>query len=326
MTGALIHHLLSLVPDELLSSFSMGHWARANPYSGHSDPDGFRFALLYSKPDFGWSFARLLAENDLPFPTFLQGDDEIVFRAYLYHSNPSKYRDKYVIQALEMSSYAMSELAFKIRPMLLPKDSTVDKVAEIMNMPRGLVAAYERLFYNVTDRKQDAAYLNKIIFPTGRISEYFDDYLKTNNYEALMARAGITNGLEEVAFLAGFNNSLVDGISTAESAKQLEARLMSVGYVMARNGWINQSTNSTALYNARQLITAGKIGGTENTASSSEFVYMSDVVWQELRRVKRKEMETAAKKRDGLSVEGIVVEPIKPFEQLDRNRQATPAV
>lgn len=327
MTSDRINQLIKQVPDCLINQFWLGEKTRQrSPYS-HPDFDCDRFYVAYSDTAFGFKFARICADYQLKFPTQLTGDDEILFRAYLYRCNPRKYRDPSVIKAIELTSPQMAGAASKIRALLIPKDSSIEKVSAITGEDPRVLRTYELLFFNILDRKKDALYLNKLVYPEGRIVEYFDRYLEHTDYESIMRRAGFSNGLEEAAFMSGFKNDLVESISSAESAKQLEGRLMAMGLVLMRNGWANQAANVAAITNARQLLAAGKIGGTENNRAQSEFVYMSQVIWDELRSYKQLEMKRAAQMRDGIEVSAIPIAPPETFAQFDRvarAREVTP--
>lgn len=317
MTADRIHQLLKAVPEHLLSQFWFGGKIKEpSPYTG-LDADCSRFALVYSDPAFGWKFARIVADFNLPFPAQVEGDDEILYRAWLYRLNPRRYRDQNVIRALELTSPAMSNIAFKLRALLVPRDSTIERVAAITGLEPQLIRTYELLFFNILDRKSDAVYLNQLVYPRGRMEEYFEGYLQSSSFEQLLRRAGVTNGLSDVSFLAGFNNDLVESITSADSAKQLEARLMANGFILARNGWVNQTQNVAALDHSRQLIAAGKIGGDQSSSTASEIAYMADVMWGEITAFKRAEMERATKLRDGLDVSGIVVAEPRTFAQVE---------
>lgn len=325
MTAARIAQLLRGVPSDILPKFEFNTKRSVSPYIPWPDDDCDRFAICYSDPAFGFKFVRTLVQHDLPLPAQLDGDDEILFRAYLYLCNPGVYRDELVIGALAMTAPAMRSSESKLQALLVAKDATPERVGAILGLPPRFVRTYELLFFNILDRKDDAMYLNQLIFPNGRIDEYFDSYLEGSSMRSLMMRSGIDNGIDEAAFMGGFNRSLVDGISAAQSAKQLEAIMMAQGYIMARNGWHNQSRNAQALTNARSLIQAGKIGGTETSGGQSEMVYMANVMWGEMQTFQKMRMQHAAKVRDGQSTVGFVVESPRDFAQVAREQQSRDA-
>lgn len=122
------------------------------------------------------------------------------------------------------------------------------------------VKAFEKLFFNVLDRKSDVAYLQHIIYPHGRLVELMDNCMRTTDLGMLIRRAGYNNGTTDVLYLMGANSNAVSALSNADSPRALEQMMMSFAYIMARNGAINQS-NTSAIANAKALMTAGKLGG-----------------------------------------------------------------
>ena len=56
---------------------------------------------------------------------------------------------------------------------------------------------------------------------------------------------------------------------------------MANGYLLARNGWLNQRANAVGLHNARNILQAAKQGGVEEQ-KPSPFAGVSDVLGREI--------------------------------------------
>jgi len=216
VTADRISQLLRSIPPDVLKDFKFNVKRDVSPYIPWPDDDCERFAICYSDPAFGFKFVRTLVQKNMPMPGQLDGDDEILFRAYLYLSNPRLYRDENVIRALALTMPSMRASESKLQALLVSRDATSAKVGAILTLPERLVRTYEILFFNVLDRREDTIYLNQLVFPNGRLDEYFDAYLEGSSMRSLMMRAGIDNGVDEAAFLGGFNRSMIDGISAAQ--------------------------------------------------------------------------------------------------------------
>ncbi len=58
----------------------------------------------------------------------------------------------------------------------------------------------------------------------------------------------------------GASSSALDAMTQTSSTKQMETLMMTYGYMLARNGGLNQ-LHTPGVNNARALLTAGKLGG-----------------------------------------------------------------
>jgi hypothetical protein len=191
------------------------------------------------------------------------GDDEMLFRAYMYRANGAKYGTEAVRGAVALTTPYLANTCASVQGLLLAPGADAQSVANLVGLSRDIVAAYEKLFFNVLDRKDDLQYLQRIVYPHGRMVELMDNYLQRETMGALARRAGFNNGAADVLFFMGASNSALDALLQAASAKQLESMMMAFGLLLARNGGLNQAS-LPALSNARQLLTAGKLGGEVN--------------------------------------------------------------
>jgi hypothetical protein len=273
------------------------------------NPDTERFTLLYSDPAIGWKIAFACARYGLKLHTVLDAGDDAIFRAYLYCCNPKRYNDEVMARVLAMHDSRMDTASRAIRSMLFAPNIDADMIAGNLDMSADVVRTYEQLFYNVLDRKKDATYLTKLIYPHGRLVEYMERYIHDARFEDIVARTGFNNGVADVMHFLGASNNMVDSMIAADAGKNLEKLMMAQGYVMARNGFLNQTNHAASIGHARQLISAGKLGGQDTGAGDSDFLYMADSWWAELERQKRLEHAEYVEHRLGISLEAEEVLP-----------------
>lgn len=259
MTAEVIQILSATIPQDLFGNFHTGGRSASNPEWGEHE-DVLRFIALYRDMEFGWHYARTAAAHNLPVAgAALHGDDEILYRAYLFCRDPRRFRSPDIAAALALATGAMQTTRLTLDGMLLAADATAASVAAKMGLPVEGVAAYERLFFNVIDRKRDLAYLQHIVYPHGRMVEMVAGYFENAATHDIIKRAGFNNGPDQVMYLMGASNSAVDALSKA-APKQLEELMMSYALLLAQNGALNHA-HLGGMSSARQLLTAGKLGG-----------------------------------------------------------------
>lgn len=262
MTADTIQTLSAAIPDDVLKASSLAGRLTFNPIIGY-DPHVHRFVSSYRDLDFGWHYARLTAQHNLPVVGgALLGTDDVLWRAYLFCRDPRRYGSRDIQMALALASHELNTARTTVEGLLLSKDATHQSVATKVKLPIEAVVAFERLFFNVLDRKDDTLYLQSILYPHGRLVELMDDYLEKSGFRQLVRRTGYNNGAEDVMYLVGSSNSAVDAISKADSPQRLEGLIMAYGHMLARIGGLNQG-RLVGLQNAKQLLAAGKLGGEE---------------------------------------------------------------
>lgn len=264
MTAETIQILADTIPDHLMPHQLLGGRSCNVPSLGY-DASVHRFVTRYRQPDFGWVYARLTAEFPSKVPLtggLMLGADEVLLRAHLFARSPRVFPSPDIQGALALNTSDMAATRHMVRGLLLGHGATVVSVAAASSLPVSVIAAYERLFFNVLDRKADIAYLQSIVYPHGRLVEMMEGYLQNTPLGELIMRAGYNNGADDVMYLLGGASSALDALTKAGSAKTLEQLMMTYGYILARNGGLNQR-DATGMNNARALLTAGKIGGVE---------------------------------------------------------------
>lgn len=282
MTAETIAILADSLPDHVIRDSGFGGRVEFEPTWGYN-AGVQRFIAAYRDMDFGWRYVRALVTNKLPFMGApLNGDDEVLFRAYLFCRDPKRYKSPDIELALALAMGQMTASRATVEGLLLAADSSLKAVAKTTGMPVEAIQAFERLFFNVVDRKEDTMYLQSIVYPHGRMVELVEGYMETTGLRELIRRAGYNNGAADVLYLMGASSSALDAMAQAVAPKQLESLMMAYGYVLARNGGMNQSRGA-GLNNAKALLTAGKLGG-ETIDDSPMDVNVSAVLKAEMMR------------------------------------------
>ena len=219
------------------------------------------YLKAYRNLSFGWDFVLELAKNKIAIPTILDGNDLWVWRAYHYVVNKT---DDWVIRsALQVHIDEGSHRRNTMESLLLDPRADVSYISEKLNLPKDVIYAYEKLFYNILDRRTDSTFIAEVVYPDGRIVEMFDDYLQQEGLGSLLKRAGYNNGSADVLYFAGISNDTLSALAGTGTSAQLESLLMANGLVLARNGWSNQRHHAVGINHTRQLMQAAKQGGQE---------------------------------------------------------------
>lgn len=283
MNFATISSLLEYIPEneELLTS---NFYGGSNPLSAHGplDQAAARFIIAYKDLSLGWKCSRLLANSNTPFPCFIYGEDLWLFKAYLYCLDNKRFFNRHVAEARGLASNQMQRSCEAINALLISSDVDCKYIADRTSIHVDTIKAYEKLFFNIVDRQNDYMFIKNVVYPDGRMVEMFDDYLKNEDLGRILLRTGYNNGAEHVLHFAGFKSGLLNTLASGNTMPaQLEALFMANGYLLARNGWLNQRADAVGLYNARSIMQAAKQGGVEET-KPSPFTGVADIISNEL--------------------------------------------
>ena len=238
----------------------------------------------YGNLAFGWKLAYTLARSGHPFPPGLEGRDLWVYRAYLWAAGYSQ--DPFVEAAMGLNFRRTSGTCDKLNAILVARDGSPAAASAVLGMDMRLVTAYETLFYNVTDRRDEGRFLSEIVYPQGRYVELLEGYLRDESMGRLLMRSGYNNGLRDLLYMAGMpGTSLESSFTSAEQGDKLESYIMLNGYALARAGLLNQH-GVPGLSHARQVMQAIKQGGDGAGGSESPLSGAGDSILEELKRVK----------------------------------------
>lgn len=219
--------------------------------------DILHYATCYKNLQFGWDIATTFVQYRIPFPSFLTGDDLYIWRAYNYLIGNE---DSIIAGALALTNESNRQIADTIKALLIAKDVTPAYVAAKTAIPVEIITAYEKLFFNVLDRKKDHAYIANIVYPKGRMVEAMEDYLEITGIGELMLRAGHNRGVGHVLYASGLGDNPYAKADVVEGATMLDSMFMADGCLYAGLGWLHQRRNAMPITNARLSIQAGKMG------------------------------------------------------------------
>jgi hypothetical protein len=252
-----------------------------------------RFLMAYRKPKFGWVFTRALHEFGIDMPgTLSQADHDL----YRLKSHLMGNREPVIVKAMAMA-FAVSEFPVRVgvESVLLTKlanqmapQKALEYAADFMKLPLSLVTAYEKLFFNITDRLDDEKYLMGIVYPKTRIVENSRSYMSAESVQNLIYRAAYNHGEDDLKQMLGFRDQLSSNSDAKLFAERLESALMANGSFMARNGYLHDPS-ITAINSARQLIAATKAGGVDSMGDTVMST-LGDSLHEELRNMRAARM------------------------------------
>jgi len=210
MNATIIRHACDFLPDPtedvLKDHFRIG---TVGSIAGIEDPELGRFLYAYKDLQFGWNFARTMAANKLELPPIFQDRNEWVWRAYLYALNRQKFKDPVIREALTFTGHNMQKERAVLHALLINPKATIEDVAQRLNRDVDVIEAYEALFFNVHDRREDHLYISSIVYPQGRLVEMYEHYIRNESLEMILLRAGYNHGPEDVLYFAGFPSELL---------------------------------------------------------------------------------------------------------------------
>ena len=228
------------------------------------------FLWRYSQLEFGWTTAETLARYRMPFPGPVYGKDGWVFRAYLMCLDGKRNYDPHVAEAyalhmLEPKFNAPREKLKALLTAISTKETSarhILAVARVTGIPPETVEAFETLFYNLLDRRDEAGMLmSETMYPNTRLVELRQDYIDTSPMTDIVRRAGYNTGeLDLASFLAGFGTSAyLDSDHSRDIEDEITKRIIANGMLWARANLLNQSTPGMSRTTA--LLTAKRQGG-----------------------------------------------------------------
>lgn len=244
------------------------------------------FLHCYRMLDFGWMSASRLAMANHPFPVVPRSKDRWVFMAWLVLRHGGTYGENPafapVIEAWRIRHEAdMRPTRDVIEAALISAGVTVAGVAARLGIDPDIVAAYESLFYNVLDRKEDHLFLRNVVYPNTRFEEMAKGYFDKADMGKLLLRLGYNKGLDEVLHFAGFRNGYGQGITSEQAASLFQQEVMVGGYLLLASGMSNFDRAHGTVSAARQVLQASKIGG-ESTSSTDQSSLLGDLLLDQL--------------------------------------------
>lgn len=260
------------------------------------------FISQYLRPAFGWHAARVCAQARVPFPVPLVGRDHWVYRAYLMQLDEERYFDKSVAMAWHLQHQGEGDvtLAAKLQSMLLSYKCTSkdpeERVKQLyeylrflsnfLGIPYDVVEAYEILFFNVLDRKEDAIFISHEVYPGTRMVEFQESYFANTSLRDLVRRAGYNHrDVYMTAYLLGIGDHkfISDLAGRPDREEELSKHFMGNGLMMARANLLNH--RSIGLTRATTLMAATRQSG--QTTVEHPMISLTDSFTAQIMGIKR---------------------------------------
>lgn len=268
--------------------------------------DTLHYLDSYKNLRFGWDLVSDLVRTGQPMPSVIEGDDLWLWRAYMHLKG---HYDSAVDGALRITFSRSSWLRQQLQNCFVNKLVTHADVAKTFNLPLGVVQAYEKLFYNLVDRREDTKFLAETVYPDTRMVELFEHYLQDETFGNLLMRTSYNNGMRELLYFVGMSEgSPYDMLRGHESATRLEALIMAQGYLLTKSGFGNQRSHAALLGRSQQLLTAAKQGGVDTQDQSPFHMGIGESLRTIFETEGRKEAEERIRRSQAIDAEVLSIE------------------
>lgn len=267
----------------------VGNAAKIDPF-GHACIQ--RFLSKYTNPAFGWEIATEFAARELPFPLPMIGRDIWVFKAYMMQRNPTKFFCPHIAEAHALSKTAgsLENLQGQLRSLLmcysgrrgadthangdpevvndLIKFRPPSEIEYILQLARKLqmnplvIEAYEALFFNILDRKHEATYIGRIVYPDTRMVELGERYSATEPIQNILMRVAYNHlDVDMVSYISGLGDSSYFNKLAASDDRENELTkcIMGNGLMLTYANMINQ--RSVGMSRVSSLLAASRQSG-----------------------------------------------------------------
>lgn len=307
MTAETIKTLAECIPDHCIGR----SYAPPSVILSHDKKFGFPvdrglnvFVQLYKNTAIGWHSAAIFASQGIPFPVAMKGKDQWVFKAYLYCLDPDNCKDKNISEAILLAHPEMKGMRDIVEALLLCQEiKSCEDVSKLTGLEVKTIEAYEKLFFNILDRRKDYMYLRNIVYPDSRLVEWYDGYSAMEDPGMVLKRYGYNFGGKELFYLSGLPSQMLEEIPAAISSGKLESVIMSQGYLLTKLGFANQSRHSNTLYHAKGLIAAAKQGG-QDSSDQAPLSRVSDILVKTFQEKSRAVADRMVQQRNKIKYEG----------------------
>ena len=229
-----------------------------------------KFAACYKDLSFLWNFVKSFLDvggylpND--FRAF-QNKEEYELMRRVFNFERFEVRDRELAHAISIDR-VLAPLEKKVlRACLLSGDFDLDEVSRKVGISKSVIKIYEKLFFNVLDRKKEHLFIASIVYPESRLVEFDPDYTMQADYGAILQRAGYRGNVDDVLNMAGVRGYITTG-PTQMIVADFENRIMCNALFLARAGFLN--TNNLGVTNAKNLLAAAKHGGDTESGKSDD--------------------------------------------------------
>ena len=269
MDARTIDILASLDPEALIPKVRAGEVAANLEGSPLHKQAEVQFLSNYTKLNFGWYIAGQFSMRRQMFPITMLRRDYWVFRAYLMRLDPWTNYDKHIAEAYHIAcpTRGMIDLGTPVKALMMAyKDDHpiifLESLARRTGLPYQTIEAFEALFYNVLDRREDALYIAKEVYPHSRLVEFDDSYFNNSAMGDLLKRAGYNyRDIDLTSYLIGMGDrSFMSKLAASENREaELSMHIMGNGLLLTRAHLLNQ--RSVGLSRASTLMVASRQSG-----------------------------------------------------------------
>ena len=246
-----------------------------------------KFLCAYKDLSFGYHCIKAFVKDNIRLPAAIV--EKPLYDAYMFERYGVQNKD--VIFAISLTHPSNRSLEESVKAFLLT-DSSLEEIAKLTGLSTSMLDTYEKLFFNIRDRKQEALFIANVVYPDSRFVELNDNYLRNESSGRLLIRAAYNNGLDDVAYFSGLkaDSIMSSGASAITMATKLESLIMTNGYFLARN-FVN--SKSSGIAQARNILIAAKQGGQDSSTIDNEGIgSLGSMAMQALRDIKHDEIET----------------------------------
>lgn len=272
MTFERIQQLIALLPD------NSSYFREVLAYSPQLTAVN-KFLCAYKDLAFGYHIVQAYVKDNVILSPYI--DEQIIYDAYMFERFGEYNED--IIHAISFTHPSNKNMEDALKAAIISSHSFED-ISRIYGLPVGMIKAYEQLFFNVRDRKNEALFIANLVYPHTKFVELNENYLKEEDKGRLLMRSAYNNGLEDAAYFIGLKNMenlMVSGMSSVDAASQLESAIMVNGLFLARNGGMNAKTSG--LGQAKGILIAAKQGGQDTGNMDMEGVgSLGDLAMQAL--------------------------------------------
>lgn len=252
------------------------------------------YAECHKNLQFGWEFAlEITKDPNFIFPAILHGDDLYIWRAFKYLQGCT---DPVISSVLALTLPNNKALKEQINALLVTENVTPEFISRKLSIDLDTVIAYEKLFFNVLDRKKDHSYIASIVYPQGRLIEAAEDYIENTGIGDILLRAGFTRGANHVLYAGGYSDNPFSKEDLTSAAEKLDKIFLADGCLYATMGWANQRNNARPIINAKASIIAGKMGKGETNNSGQKCITPGEIMRSELATISKLKMQAHTKR------------------------------
>lgn len=260
MTFNRIQQLINLLPNN--SSYFreiLSYTSKVNSVN--------KFLCAYKDLAFGYHIVKSLILDNIEFPAEVI-DEDVLYRTYLLEKYDAY--DEIIVYAMALTHPGNKTMEDAVKAAII-SDESYYSIGKAYGMPSEVIEAYEQLFFNVRDRKNEALFIANLVYPDTRLVELSENYFKTEDKGRIIMRSAYNNGLGDASYFIGLknmNNLINSGLNSVDSASQLEAAIMVNGLFLARNGALNAKTSG--INQAKGILIAAKQGGQDTSNTDTE--------------------------------------------------------